>query len=158
MFKFLKDKIKSAVKKFITDVDKTAEEVTEEAEESEAQPEKKGFFTKLTETITKKVLSEEKFDELFWDLEVALLENNVAVEVIEKIKQDLKTKLVNQKIDRGKLEENIVTTLQESIESLFIQPEPLLKIIKKEKPYKILFVGINGSGKTTTIAKIAHFF
>ncbi|RME31579.1 hypothetical protein D6789_02300, partial [Candidatus Woesearchaeota archaeon] len=49
-----------------------------------------GFFSRIKETFTKKTLSPEKFDELFWDLELALLESNVAVEVIEKIKADLK--------------------------------------------------------------------
>ena len=47
------------------------------------------MFGKLKEKVVTKKVNKEKFDELFWDLEVALLENNVAVQVIDKIKSDL---------------------------------------------------------------------
>ena len=42
--------------------------------ESKEVSEKKGFFTKLTETVTKFNLSESKFEDIFWDLEVTLME------------------------------------------------------------------------------------
>ncbi len=120
--------------------------------------EKKGFFQKITETITTKRISAEKFDELFWDLELALLENNVAVEVIEKIKVDLKSQLVDKPIPRGKVEEKIAESLHSSIEDLFSVPTiNLLEKVKQKKPFVICFVGINGSGKTTSIAKVAHY-
>ncbi|KHO51056.1 MAG: fused signal recognition particle receptor [archaeon GW2011_AR16] len=103
--------------------------------------------------------SETAFNEIFEDLEIALLENNVAVEVIEKIKQDLKEALVDKKITRGKIEETIAFTLKKSIADLFnVKPIDLLSEAKKKKPYVIAFVGVNGSGKTTTIAKLAYFF
>ena len=86
------------------------------------------------------------------------MENNVAMEVIEKIKQDLKDKIVDKPIKRTMIGETISLTLKNSIEGLFEEND--FKIIdeirnKKEKPYIIMFFGINGSGKTTTIAKIA---
>src|SRR3989338_1718092 len=134
-------------------------ETEEEPEPAEKEGEKKGFFARLTETITKKTLSESAFNEIFEDLEIALLENNVAVEVIEKIKQDLKEALVDKKITRGKIEETIAFTLKKSIADLFnVKPIDLLSEAKKKKPYVIAFVGVNGSGKTTTIAKLAYFF
>jgi fused signal recognition particle receptor len=120
--------------------------------------EKKGFFQKITETITTKKISAEKFDELFWDLELALLENNVAVEVIEKIKNDLKSELVDKPIPRGKVDETIANSLHSSIEDLFSIPGiDLLSKVKQKKPYVICFVGVNGSGKTTSIAKVTKF-
>lgn len=126
--------------------------VTEQVEE------KKGFFQKMTETITTKKVSAEKFEELFWDLELALLENNVAVEVIEKIKGDLKTELVDKPLPRGQIEERIASSLHKSIEDLFSVPNiDILAKVKSKKPYVICFVGINGSGKTTSIAKVAHY-
>ena len=129
------------------------EEVKPEVEE------KKGFFQKITETITTKKISAEKFDEMFWDLELALLENNVAVEVIEKIKLDLKSQLVDKPIPRGKVEEKIAESLHQSIEDLFkVQGLDLLAHAKQKTPFVICFVGINGSGKTTTIAKMAKYF
>ncbi len=120
--------------------------------------EKKGFFAKVKEKVITKKIDSKQFDELFWDLELALLENNVAVEVIEKIKEDLKKRLVDVPLRRSEIQEIILESLRKSIESLFeIPPADLLQQVKyNEKPYVILFVGINGSGKTTTIAKIAH--
>jgi fused signal recognition particle receptor len=138
--------------------EKTAES-KEKAEEKiiEKPEEKKGFFSKVAESITTKKISQEKFEELFWDLELALLENNVAVEVIEKIKDDLKQNLVDKPLQRTKIDEIILETLQSSIkEVLTVKPIKFLERIKEKKPFVICFVGINGSGKTTSIAKIAH--
>ncbi len=126
-------------------------------EEKEVVKEEKGFLAALKETIFKTSLSEERFEELFWDLEVMLLENNVAVEVIDLIKINLKKELVEQKILRGQIEIIIMNTLKRSLEeTLKVEQLDLLKRAKEKKPFVIVFVGINGSGKTTTIAKIAH--
>ena len=120
--------------------------------------ESKGFFSRMTEKITTKKVSAEAFDELFWDLELALLENNVAVEVIEKIKTDLKSSIVDKLVPRGKVEEVIASSLHESIDGLFTVPSiDVLSKIKGKKPYVICFIGINGSGKTTSIAKFTHY-
>lgn len=135
--------------------------VPEEREKPKAEEEKSGLFTKLKESFTKKKLSEEKFATLFWDLEVALLENNVAVEVIEKLKEDLKQELTSGKVSRLGLQELILVSLKKSIkEILNIQGFDLVERIKKskKKPYVIVFIGVNGSGKTTTLAKIANKF
>ena len=101
-------------------------------------------------------MSEEKFNEIFWELEVALLENNVALEVIVKIKDDLKEKLTSDKLQRGKINELVISSLKNSIEDLFkVEKIDLISEIKKKKPYVIAFVGVNGSGKTTNMAKFA---
>ncbi|MFH0936469.1 MAG: signal recognition particle-docking protein FtsY [Candidatus Woesearchaeota archaeon] len=134
------------------------EEIKEEPKEEivEEKVEKKGFFAKLKEKITTTKISEDKFNELFWELELVLLENNVAVEVIEQIKKSLREKLVEKPIRHGKVLDEIRSSLKESIESLFVDSDfDLVKEVKKKKPYVIAFVGINGSGKTTTIAKFA---
>ena len=132
--------------------------VGESTPAAEVPEEKKGFFQKITETITTKRISAEKFDELFWDLELALLENNVAVEVIEKIKSDLKVQLVDKPIPRGQVDETIANSLHKSIEDLFGIPGiDLLARARQKKPFVICFVGVNGSGKTTSIAKVAKF-
>ncbi|MBN2112069.1 signal recognition particle-docking protein FtsY [Candidatus Woesearchaeota archaeon] len=135
------------------------EEKEIEKEEKAAETEKKGLFSKLAEKITKTRLSEENFEKLFWDLEVVLLENGVAVEVIDKIKNDLKKTLVENPIPRGKIESTILKTLKDSIkEVLSVESIDLTGLIrqKKEKPYVICFVGVNGSGKTTSIAKVVR--
>ncbi len=126
--------------------------------EKKIEPEelKKSFFGKIKQKIITKKINENQFDKIFWDLEVALMENNVAVEVIEKIKTDLKQNIVDKPLRRGKIEEIITNSLKNSIKDLFnVDKINLLERIKEKKPYVICFVGINGSGKTTTIAKIA---
>jgi fused signal recognition particle receptor len=149
---FVKEEPKVEVKKPEVEAPKI------EAPKEEAPvEEKKGFFAKIGEAITTKKISEKQFDEMFWDLELALLENNAAVEVIEKIKTDLKSGLVEKPIPRTKVEETIVNSLRKSISDLFpVEPPDLLNIVKQKKPYVICFVGVNGSGKTTSIAKVAH--
>lgn len=132
------------------------ERIEEETEPEKEAGEKKGFFGAIKERITSKKISKEQFDKIFWDLEVALLENNVAVEVIEKIKDDLTQEIVDRPLPRGKVEETVTKTLKTSLEQLLsVDSLNLLEKIKEKKPYVICFVGINGSGKTTTIAKIA---
>ena len=158
MFKFLKEKLKKVVKS----ISKKTEEVKEKEEikkvkEKEIKPkEKKSLIKKIKERVTTTKISEDKFGELFWELEVILLENNVATEVIDLFKGDLKEKLVDKALKRGRIQEIIKKSLRESIENLFRFEEfDLIKNIDK-KPYVICFVGVNGSGKTTTIAKIAN--
>ena len=124
--------------------------------EEKPKEEKRSFFQAITERIITKRINEKQFEDLFWDLELALLENNVAVEVIEKIKNDLKLKLVDTPIRRNKVEETISEGLLLSIKGLFLESDiDILKLAKNKKPYIVCFFGINGSGKTTSIAKLA---
>ena len=135
------------------------EKTSAELFQEEKEEEKKGFFARLREKITTTTISEEKFEGLFSELELILMENNVALEVIEKIKNDLKKNLVDAPIKRMKIEETVRDSLKNSINDLFnIEKLDVLNLIKnkEEKPFIIAFFGINGSGKTTTIAKIAE--
>lgn len=121
---------------------------------AQEEAKKKGWFGAITEAITTRKLSDEQFNELFWDVELAMLENNVAVEVIEKIKDDLRKNVVGKPLPRTKVTEAVMQTLKDSLSSLFVDSQiDILSLAKKHKPLVIAFVGINGSGKTTTIAK-----
>ena len=123
----------------------------------EPEPEqKKSIFSRAKEIFTTRTLSEEKFDELFWNLELALLENNVAVDVTQKIKDALKEQLVNKPLPRD-LESVVSNTLKASLDSV-LSTEKIDILTQHKKPLIIAFFGINGSGKTTTIAKVAHLF
>ena len=127
----------------------------EEERSEEIEEEQGSFFSALKDTIFKTSISEEKFEELFWDLELILLENNVAVEVIDLIKVNLKKELVEKKILRGQINEIIIKTLRRSVEQTFdVEAIDIIERVREKKPYIIVFVGINGSGKTTTIAKM----
>lgn len=120
---------------------------------------KKGIFAKIKERIAKRQISEKEFNELFWELESGLLENNVAVEVIDKIRLDLKSEIIGKQIKRGEIETIVAGSMKSSIEKLLhFEAKDIIKLVKgKDKmPFVIVFVGTNGSGKTTTIAKIAH--
>jgi len=117
---------------------------------------KKGFFKAIFSKST--IISEKDFQNYSEDLEMILLENNVALEVTDKILQDLKNELVGKEILKKNLEDEINNTLKLTIEKILIEPFDLIEKIKskKNKPYVILFCGINGTGKTTTIAKFAY--
>ncbi|USN45254.1 MAG: signal recognition particle-docking protein FtsY [Candidatus Woesearchaeota archaeon] len=145
-----------------TELVKTAkqEPVSKKAPVAEQEPEekKKGFFSSVTERLTRYVISEEKFNELFWEIEIALLENNVAVEVIEKVKDDLWRGLQQEKLSKKDIEEKILATLKSTFDELLsIEQFDLLEQIEQKKPYIICMIGVNGSGKTTTLAKLVYY-
>lgn len=118
---------------------------------------KPSFFERITQAITTKKISQEEFEELFFDFEMALLENNVAVQVIDKIKVDLASVLVDKPIKRGDVEKTLSQTLSHTVhEILHVESFAIEQRIRAEnKPFIITFVGVNGSGKTTQLAKIA---
>ena len=164
MFKFLK----KAVEKFTKKVEK--EEKVEDAPKEEPKPEpvpkelkkleeKKTWLDRVTATITEAKLTEGHFDRLFSALETELLQNNVAYGVVEKIKVKLQTDLVGKSLKRNEIVEIIRKDLKELILDIFETPKPidLLTLAKETKPLVILFVGVNGVGKTTNMAKLAKW-
>jgi fused signal recognition particle receptor len=163
-----KEEIEEKVTERLEEIKEEAEQKVKEkvgkkevptADELAARKPKKGVLSKIKEMVVTKKISEKTFDELFWDMELVLLENNVAVEVIEKIKDDLKESLVDKPIPRGKTTSLILDSLKKSIGDLFDVGElDVVELAKSKKPFVICFVGINGSGKTTTIAKMVQLF
>ena len=147
MFKFLKERLSRTVSK-----------ISEAIKSEDKEEPKKGVFKKVKEKVTHKTLSEDKFDQLFYELELSLLENNIAYEIIGKIKDDLKQEIINRSIKRTQISQKIKESLKNSISSLFKEPENLIEKIKhkSEKPFVIVFFGVNGVGKTSTIAKLAN--
>lgn len=115
------------------------------------------IFSKIQSKFNTVKLDQETFNRFFENLEMLMLENNVALEVVEKIRDDMEKRLVNIEVKKDKLEEEIKNSLKESIQDILIPPFDIIeKIKKKEGTFIILFFGINGSGKTTTISKIAY--
>jgi fused signal recognition particle receptor len=137
------------------------EELKQEIEEKEQKPEKRGFFAKLRSFLAYSI-TEENFNDIFSELEMLLLESNVALEVVEKLREDLAKELIGKEIKKDKLQEEIQGALKKAIENILINPEDLVKQIKEHKkqnpknPFVILFFGINGAGKTTSIAKLTN--
>jgi len=104
-------------------------------------------------------INEEALEELLWDLEVELMEADVALEVVEEIKSGVKSSLTGSKIGkRSDLGEVVTEALREAIRGVLSQNEFDFDgfISSQEKPVVIMFVGINGTGKTTVIAKVAN--
>ena len=124
---------------------------------AEANPGHKSFFGRMKSSFSYKI-TEEEFDSIFDDLELLLLDNNVALEAVDDIRDSLKEKLVGREIKKDQLEEEIRGELKKAIEEILVEPDNPLEFIKiAEKPFKILFFGINGTGKTTSIAKVTSF-
>jgi fused signal recognition particle receptor len=137
------------------------EETKDIQEEEEEEPKTQSFFSKLFKKVSTSLsykVTREDFDEIFMELELILLENNVALEVVDKIKESLSKKLIGIEIKKSDMEKKITETLKSSILDVLIDPPNLIDQIKqkKESPFVMLFFGINGTGKTTSIAKLAY--
>lgn len=119
-------------------------------------------FSSAVKSLGEKELKEKDIDEVLFELEVALLEADVATEVIDSIKSDLKKQLVGSTVQKDRIAELVKQNLRQSISNVFDKAGEIdiLSNIQKKKeknePYIILFIGINGTGKTTTIAKFAN--
>ena len=145
-------------------VDEEIKEETTKKEEKEKTPkyedeEKGGAFS----FITKKTIKEEDIEEILEELEFSLIEGDVAFDVAERIVESVKEDLVGRKIKRrGDMELFTTNALKKAITEIIDNGYyDLLGDIEASKqkgePYKIMFVGINGTGKTTTIAKMATY-
>jgi len=119
-------------------------------------------FSSAAKSFSEKELKEKDIDDVLFQLEVSLLESDVAIEVIDSIKSDLKQKLIGSKVNKNEIENFVKNSLIQNISNLFDASGSIniMQNIQAKKdspePYIILFVGINGTGKTTTLAKIAH--
>ncbi len=144
------------VKQLAKGLEKIKQSISEKPDNSSEK--RSGLFGIIKKVIEKKV-SKEEFDSIFEDIKLSLLENNVAYEVVELIKNSLEKELVGNTITRNKFEEIIKKTISKTIENILIEPDvdKLLEEIKKGKPYVMMFVGVNGVGKTTCLAKTAKW-
>jgi fused signal recognition particle receptor len=118
-----------------------------------------GIVERLKKAVTEKVIEEKDIVPVLSDIQTGLLESDVAVEVAEKITDDLKSALVGKSIPRGQLEQTIKESMRKSVFEILNQPDQdMFKLAKTKKPLKVIFLGFNGTGKTTSIAKLAHKF
>ncbi len=104
-------------------------------------------------------IKEKKLDEILWELKLSLLEADVALSITEEIQEEVKENLLGRKIDRSYeigevIEESLKKAVRSALEVDDVDFDERLE--KATKPFSIMFVGVNGTGKTTTIAKIAH--
>ena len=165
MFKFLKEKIISWAKKISREKSEEPEEKEKPKERKKiiVKPEKESFLQKITSKLSKVKISDKEFDVYEEDLRALLLENNVAYEVAEKIIRELGKRIVGRELLKKEIEDEVKDVLRDIIREILIEPYDVTERIMEKtrnqrgEPYVVLFVGINGTGKTTTIAKIADY-
>jgi len=92
-------------------------------------------------------------DQFYDELEQALLEADTNVNVAHQILEELKAAVRTEKVTEPLA---MKLRLQKSIADRFRTQGPAGLIVSDEPPTVFLFVGVNGVGKTTSIAKVAH--
>jgi len=106
------------------------------------------------------IIDEADVEGVLWDLELALLEADVAMGTVEALRDGLKKRLVGRGRGILKQKKKIVrSALRETLEEvLAIGGFDFYEKVKNgPRPYLIVFLGVNGTGKTTTIAKVGKY-
>ena len=152
-----KEKIEEEKRKRQVEIDKQIEKSIETELEHTLRARRGIEEVVKVEKKSSRGISEDKLDDLLWDLEVGLLESDVAYSVIESIKKDIKDELRYASFERGKVGELVENVLKNAIAHVLKSSElDFIEFIdKSKKPVVIMFVGVNGSGKTLAIAKIS---
>ncbi|MEM3094559.1 MAG: signal recognition particle-docking protein FtsY [Nitrososphaera sp.] len=124
----------------------------------------KKAFSSAAKGIGQKELTEQVLDDALLDLQIALLESDVAQEVVDDLSKKLKNELLGLKLEKNQDATQVVQSkLQAAVAEIFARAGrlDLTEKIKAKKdaktgPFVIVFLGINGTGKTTTVAKVAN--
>ena len=146
MFKSLRDRLRRASKKA----------------EEELDPELKLDYESFRpeERDSGAVIREKHLENVLWEMELALMESDVAVEALEEMKAIIKKRLVGLRVENRAaitptIEKALKASLVELLSKTKFDPQTLLE--KRDGPLVIAFVGVNGTGKTTTIARITDW-
>jgi len=124
----------------------------------------KKAFSRAAKSVVQKELTEKVLDDVLLDLQIALLESDVAQEVVDELSEKLKKELLGLKVEKEQEATEIVQSkLRTAVAEIFARTNrfDLIEKIKMKKeakggPFVVVFLGINGTGKTTTVAKIAN--
>jgi len=117
----------------------------------------KEFSSDVKSAVTEKELDEETLDPLLEQLRLKLLQSNVSLEAAESIEKKLREELQGEKVARNKVEDKIDETVKQVLLNLLDDSFELEDQLKKaDKPPVVFFIGFNGSGKTTSAAKLGY--
>ncbi len=118
----------------------------------------------MSTKITYREITEAEIDNVFDELIPELIEAEIGFDAIDRLKELVKRNLAGKTVRRGFNSKKAVLDAMEGslLNLLGSEPPDIIKIAKEKckpkNPYVILFLGVNGVGKTTTIAKIAYMF
>lgn len=126
-----------------------------------------GIFSKFSNTlknyIGNKTLTEEDLKPIMDELTNLLMEKNVAKEIAENLCESVKRSLLNTKTNSfTTINTTVKQALKESIAKILTPKQELdilrnaLNAKKRGDPYKIVFIGVNGVGKSTNLAKVGY--
>jgi fused signal recognition particle receptor len=125
---------------------------------------KKGFQGLVTKVTTAE-LKPENLRPVLSDFKMSLAENDVAFPVADHVCDELEKRLNGVKVKRLEDRRKVVEdSLRQVLLEVLLTKEKVDLLTcaeakrKKKEPFVLLFVGINGTGKTTTVAKVAQFF
>jgi len=121
----------------------------------------KNAVSNISKIAVEKQISEKELDRVMENLTIELLESEIPFDLVEQISENIKKQMIDKKFARSdEFKEIIKSEFTKTIKEIFqkVEDVDLIQLInsKESKPFKILIVGINGSGKTTTVAKIGH--
>jgi fused signal recognition particle receptor len=125
----------------------------------------KQAFSAVTSAVREKQLSDKDLDDVVFNFQIALIESDVAQSVAEALTNEVQKSLTGTKVDRSADPSEVVgERLTAVLEAAFAKAgsvDLVANIKDKAKntgePYVILFLGINGTGKTTTVAKLGSY-
>jgi len=114
----------------------------------------KGTLAKIARSLT---VDEKLIDELVRDIQRALLQADVNVQLVFDLTKRIKKRALEEKAPAGvSQKEFIVKVVYDELVKFLGGEKTTIEITKK--PFKIMMVGLFGSGKTTTIGKILKFY
>ena len=118
---------------------------------------------KLKNVIQNTELKEENLEPILWDFKVTLLSNDVGLDVADEICAYVKKELLGTQVSRTEDKKKIVDTVLRKVLLEILESEKrvdLLELASEKRgwkePFVVAFVGVNGTGKTTTIGKVAN--
>ena len=129
--------------------------------DDEGKEEKSGGFLSF---IKEKSISEDDVEDILFELELGLLEADVAMDVSSVVVESVKNDLVGQKIKRSSdIEEYTYQALKNAVAKIIdVEGKSMTELLEEKvaqgEPLVVMLVGINGTGKTTTIGKLSNYY
>lgn len=134
---------------------------------SENQKSRNGFFTRLKQGLSKthqavtRRLEEatmgrrEISEAVLENIEEALITSDIGVAASDRLMEKIRWQVKRRELDDA---DRIQDSLREAIHEILVRTQQPLSVMPSARPFTILTIGVNGTGKTTTIAKLAAIF